>query len=172
MSEILTTPRLTLRPWRQGDVQRLAEIANHLEIWRRLRDVFPHPYTREHALRWVRQAESHPEQKNFAIEAQEGLVGGIGLWKRSDVYRKSAEIGYWLGVEFWGQGYATEAVRAVAEWGLGEWGLVRIQAGVFGENPRSQRVLEKSGFHLEARLKKSVFKAGEFLDEALYALIK
>ena len=75
---------------------------------------------------------------------------------QGDVERVSAEIGYWLGEEFWGRGIVSEALRAVTDYAFATFDLCRIYAGVFEWNPASMRVLEKAGYEFECRMKKSV----------------
>ena len=78
-------------------------------------------------------------------------------------------LGYWLGEPFWGRGFATEAARVVADYAFAAFDVARLEAGVFEWNPASGRVLEKAGFHFEARLAKAVFKDGRLMDRLLYA---
>jgi len=99
-------------------------------------------------------------------------IGAIGLHLKKDVRRLTAELGYWLGEEFWGRGIATEAVRAVTAHVFARFDLVRLYAGVFEENHASMRVLEKAGYTREARLRKAVIKAGRTIDLFLYALVR
>ncbi len=99
------------------------------------------------------------------------VIGGIGLTLQRDVHRRSAEIGYWLGEPFWGRGIAAEALAAVSEYAFAEHDLVRLFACVYEGNPASARVLEKAGYVCEGRLRKSVTKAAQTLDQFLYARI-
>ena len=100
------------------------------------------------------------------------MIGGIGLELGSDIFQRSAEMGYWLGEPFWGRGIATEAVRAITNYAFSTFNLCRIYAGVFEWNPASMRVLEKAGYICEGRLKKSVFKDGRVIDQFLYAMTR
>ncbi len=161
----------TVRPWRHGDERSLAYHANNYKIWRNVRDRFPHPYTLENARQWIAAAETELPLTNFAIAANGAAVGGIGLILREDIYRCSAEIGYWLGEEFWGRGIMTEAVAALTDWGFANFALHRIYAGVLESNPASSRVLEKAGYQLEARLRKAIIKEGRVMDELVYAAV-
>src|SRR5215467_3698124 len=125
---VLKTERLILRPWRKEDVEALPSIANNRKIWMNVRDLFPHPYTSEDAQRWVSSCNTNPLHHNFAITKDDLLIGGIGLHLWTDVYRRVAEIGYWIGEPFWGQGYCTETVKKVCEWAFASFDIVRIQA--------------------------------------------
>jgi RimJ/RimL family protein N-acetyltransferase len=163
--------RCLLRPWRDGDQPALVRHANSRSVWINLRDRFPHPYTLADADAWIGLAVSLPPGTQFAIEVQGEAAGGIGLDLGQDVHRRSAEIGYWLGEAFWGRGIMTEAVSAVTRLGFSRFDLCRIYACVFDWNPASARVLEKTGYRLEGRLRKSVVKAGRTLDQLLYAVV-
>ena len=88
--------------------------------------------------------EAH--RTNFAIEVDGAAVGGIGLRLGDDVHRRTAEIGYWLGIKHWGKGYATEAMHAVIDYAFTELEHKALQAGSRVTNPASRRVLEKCGF--------------------------
>jgi RimJ/RimL family protein N-acetyltransferase len=158
-----------LRPWRLGDEPSLEKHANNRKIWLNVRDHFPHPYTRGDAMRWVQHAAIDLAETVFAITVDGNAVGSIGLVARDDVYRKSMEIGYWLGEEYWGHGIVSEAVGAVTAYGFERFDIVRIYADVFDWNTASARVLEKNGYTLEARLRRAVVKDGLITDALLYA---
>jgi len=166
--EEIRTERLFLRPWRKDDEEPLVLLANNRKIWLNVRDLFPHPYTHEDAQNWIHLSRTNPLHYNYAIQWTEHMIGGIGLHRMSDVYRRTVEIGYWIGEPFWGQGFATEAVRALSEWGFKSLDIVRIQAGVFEWNKASMRVLEKAGFHFESKLEKAITKEEKTVDEWLW----
>jgi RimJ/RimL family protein N-acetyltransferase len=161
-----------IRDWRSGDEDSLALHANNVKVWRNLRDSFPHPYTRRDAEKWIAICQSQSPAISFAIEVDASAVGGIGFVLKEDVYRRSIEIGYWLGEAHWGRGIMTEAVRAMTEYAFETFDVCRIYAGVFEWNRGSMRVLEKAGYELEARLKKSITKNGQCIDEVIYAIIR
>ena len=165
---VLALERCVLRPWRAGDERALAKHANDREVWRNLRDAFPHPYTEDDARSWIALC-GQTEAVQLAIEVDGEPSGGIGLQRRADVHRLTAEIGYWLGRGAWGRGIATEAVRALSSHGLEALGLERIEAHVFAWNRASMRVLEKCGFAREGWLRRAALKDGELIDCALYA---
>ena len=159
-----------LRPWAPGDAPSLVRHADNYEIWRRLRDNFPHPYTRVKADEWISFARGQNPQTQLAIEVLAEAVGGIGLELRSDVERCSAEVGYWLGESVWGRGVAPAAVRAITRYGFEELGLVRLFAVPFASNEASMRVLEKAGYTREGTMRRSAIKEGVVLDQVLYAI--
>jgi ribosomal-protein-alanine N-acetyltransferase len=161
-----------LRPWRAGDEPSLVKHADNINIWINVRDHFPHPYTMSDAERWVRHASTTLQETVFAIVVNDEAVGGIGLVRKEDVYRKSMELGYWLSQQFWGRGIMSEAIGAVTEYGFATFDIVRIYADVFEWNAASARVLEKNGFLFEARLKNAIYKNGKIGDVLMYAKIK
>jgi RimJ/RimL family protein N-acetyltransferase len=162
----------TLRAWRVGDEESLVRHANSRTIWRNLRDAFPHPYTLADASHWIEVANPTEKITNFAIVVDGSAVGAIGFELKGDVFRRSAEIGYWLGEEYWGRGIVTEAVRAITDYAFATFDLCRLSAGVFEWNPGSMRVLEKAGYELECRSRKSVTKDGQTIDELIYAIVR
>ncbi|HEX9000078.1 MAG TPA: GNAT family N-acetyltransferase [Blastocatellia bacterium] len=162
----------TVRPWRRGDEESLAYHANSYKIWRNVRDKFPYPYTIENARDWVGVAAAEDPPSNFAIVVDRQAVGGIGLVFKDDIARCGAEIGYWLGEDFWGRGIVADAVRGLTAWAFENFDLHRIYAGVLEWNPASMRVLEKAGYKFEARLRNAVIKEGVVMDEFIYAVIR
>lgn len=161
-----------IRNYRAGDEEALARNADNRNVSRNMRDAFPYPYRLSDAREWIEFATTQSPQTNFAIAADGEVIGGIGLVLQSDVNRRSAEIGYWLGEPHWGQGIATAALRAMTDWAFAEFDLVRIYAEVFEWNPASGRVLEKAGYQLEGRLRRSIVKDDQIIDALLYATIR
>lgn len=161
-----------IREYRDGDAQALVRHANNRNIWRNLRDRFPYPYSHRDAFRWLRQVSLQTPPHDFAIATEDELIGAIGLQPQEDVHRQSAEIGYWLAEPYWGQGIATRAVRAMTEYTFAKTPVVRLYAMVFAWNPASARVLEKAGYVLEGRLRKSVLKDNELIDQLVYATLR
>lgn len=156
-----------LRGFRESDLESLCRHANNPRVSAQLRDRFPYPYTREDGLRWLEAVRD--QEVVWAIATEDELIGAVGLVLQEDVYRRSAEIGYWLGEPYWGRGIATEAVREVTRHALEELGLIRVFAQIFETNPASMRVLEKAGYVREGRMRKAVVKRGRVLDQLLYA---
>ena len=156
----------TLRRWQSGDEKSLLKNANNYKIWRNLKDIFPHPYTLTDAYEWVKMAASSSE--TFAIEVNGQAVGGIGILLKEDIYRKNAEIGYWLGEVHWGQGIVTAAIAEMVDYTFKNYDINRIYAGVFAYNLASMRALEKAGFSQEAVLKQSLVKENELFDEHIF----
>ncbi len=168
--EIMLSPG-RLRPFRDGDQASLVRYANNRKIWINLRDRFPHPYTPANADAWIQEVAGAYVPVQCAIEIEGEVVGGIGITLQDDVHRRSAEIGYWLGEPFWGRGVMTEAVRAFTAYAFSTFDLCRIYATVFEWNHASARILEKAGYVLEGRLRKSVTKDGRTIDQFMYARV-
>jgi len=163
---------VVLRELMDFDIPKLAEYANNKKVFNNLRDAFPHPYSLEDAQRFKAMIDRQDQKTIFAIEYRGEYAGNIGLHLATDVYRKSAEIGYFIGEPFWNRGITTRAVHLITEWGFNNLDIVRIFTGVFAFNMASQRVLEKCGFTREAIFSKAIFKNGVICDEVRYAKIK
>ncbi|HBZ26540.1 MAG TPA: GNAT family N-acetyltransferase [Rikenellaceae bacterium] len=163
---------IRLRKLKIEDKERLLEFADNEKISINLRDGFPHPYTEKDAERFLSNVVNNLQDQIFAIEYNGIYVGNISLIKCSDVYRKSAEIGYLLDEKYWNKGIMTRAVDLICEYGFREMDLVRIYTGVFEYNIASQKVLERCGFVKEAVFRKSIFKNGKIWDEIRYAKFK
>jgi len=163
----------TLRPWRTSDEQALARAANNRNIWRNLRDVFPHPYGQHDAVEWIAKHVGVEPVRFFAIEHAGELAGSIAVVALDDVRRRSAEIGYFVAEPFWGRGIATAAVRGITAHAFETFPeLVRIEAAVFAWNVASMRVLLKAGYEREGVLRQSVWKDGALVDSMLYAKLR
>lgn len=161
-----------IREFRQDDLPSIVAHANNPNVARNLEDRFPHPYTAKHAMEWLARVREQDPVTNFAIADPEQAIGSIGIQLLADIYRCTAELGYWLSETFWGHGIATRAVRAFTIWGFQSFDVTRIQARVFESNPASARVLEKAGFTCEGRLRQSAIKQGVVLDLRLYAILR
>ena len=161
----------TLRGWKESDIPALQRKADNANISSFLLDRFPHPYTIDDAIWWVDLMLKQDPFLNFVVDIDGELAGCIGIELRADVYRKCALIGYWLGESYWSRGIMTEAVKLVAEYAFTHFDLIRLQAGIFSNNPRSMRVLEKAGFLKEGILRNAIVKNGVVLDEHVYGLV-
>ena len=161
-----------IRAWKNDDLQELVSQANNINVWNNLRNYFPHPYTEEHGKAWLEKVVDALPAINMAIDVDGKLAGGIGLILNGDVYIKSAEIGYWVGEQYWGKGIATEAVRQMTEYAFYYFDLVRLYAEVFETNKASMRVLEKNGYYLEGVRRKAVFKNNVLMDDYIWVKLK
>ena len=154
------------------DAESLAKHANNRGVSINLRDRFPYPYRIEDARKFIERAMSDRQEKSHCIEIDGFPVGSIGITIGEDVHRLSAEMGYWLAEEFWGQGIMSDVVAAFVDYCFEKFSLRRIYATTYATNPASARVLEKAGFLFEGRLRKNVVKDGQVLDSLLYAKTK
>ncbi|OHA64555.1 MAG: hypothetical protein A2940_00035 [Candidatus Wildermuthbacteria bacterium RIFCSPLOWO2_01_FULL_48_29] len=174
MRYTIKTKRLLLRPYRGEDEEALVRNINSKKVYRATLHI-PYPYTVQDAKQWIAKnrklaKQKNPESVNFVIEMNGELIGGIGF---DDVEKNHrAEIGYWLGEKYWGQGIITEAVRAVTKFGFEELHLHRIYACVYPFNKASMKVLKKSGYKLEGLIRKNVMKNGKLLNDYQFAKVK
>lgn len=160
----------SLRKWTENDLANLVKYANNPLIAQNLTNIFPHPYTEESGRKFIGFARQHDPIRIHAIDVEGEAAGAIGIHPQDDIFCKNAELGYWLAEPFWGKGIMTKAIQQIVDYGFETWDLTRIFARPYGTNIGSQRALEKAGFILEARLEKTIFKNGEYLDELIYAV--
>jgi RimJ/RimL family protein N-acetyltransferase len=139
---VLETERLSLRRPTLADVKAIARLANDRRIAENTRRL-PHPYSQEHAVDFVRYTAAEPRELVFLIENNFVAVGMVGI---NTVEPEAPELGYWLGVEHWGQGFGTEAARAVIDYFFEEFSGEHLFAGARVTNPASRNILEKCGF--------------------------
>jgi RimJ/RimL family protein N-acetyltransferase len=160
-----------VRSWRSTDAEPISRHANNRNIWINLRDAFPHPYSLKDAREYIRAVRQRLPETSFVIAVDDEAVGSIGFVLRQDVERVSAEIGYWLAEPFWGRGITSEALSVVTAYAVETFHLTRVFAVPFAWNAASCRVLEKAGYVLEARLRRSAIKDGKTTDQLQYAFI-
>jgi len=140
-----------LRKWVPEDAESVAHYADNPRIARNLRDTFPCPYTLRDAESYIASVmEGEDRQLCRAIVVAGAAAGGIGVFPGSDVYRKSAEIGYWLAEEYWNQGIMTSAVRQICKEAFKKLDIVRIYAEPYVYNAGSRAVLQTTGFSWRA----------------------
>ena len=168
----LRDDKILLRPLADDDKEELTRLANNKKIWDNLRDLMPHPYTIDNAIFFINLTKKEEPQMTFAIEYKGSLCGVIGLVAQQDVYKKTAEIGYWIGEPFWNKGIATKAVNLITGYGLNQLDLVRIHTGVFEYNTSSMKVLEKCGYNKEGVFEKAILKNGQIWNEHRYSKTK
>lgn len=162
-----------LRGWLSSDAQSLCENANNVKIYNNLRNRFPSPYTMDDAKEYIASCKQGEGRTHIirAVEVDGKAVGSVGVFFKDDVCCKSAELGYWIGEEYWNNGIMTEAVEQLCEFVFENYDIARIFAEPFAANIGSRRVLEKAGFEFEGLLKNSVFKNGKLIDSCMYALL-
>jgi RimJ/RimL family protein N-acetyltransferase len=157
------------------DAQSIVRHANNPKIAARVRDRFPNPYTLRDAkefLRAVSKRDKDSPEFVLGIEVDGEVVGAIGVVLGADIERVSGELGYWLGEEYWGRGIVTEAIRQFAPLAMERFGLTRLHADTFHDNPASARVLEKAGFTKESVKRRAAIKLGEIKDMNVYVMVR
>jgi len=169
----ITTERLILRPFALSDAQRVSELCNNYNVYKSTLTL-PYPYPIECALSWI---ETHEDEFNndnsyeFAITDKNTneLYGAIGL--RNNRTHRNGELGYWIGEDHWGNGYATEATKAVINFAFTEKHYHKVYARFFATNPGSGRVMQKSGMLKEGVLLQHIYKENEFVDLIHYGIL-
>lgn len=169
--EILCS-RSILRPWKAGDAAAIARHANNSKVAGFMRDGFPFPYMLDDAHTWLNMAMKETRNLFLAIEVEGEAAGAIGVLFKENVYRYSAEIGYWLGEQHWNKGITSEAIQKLSEYIFRETDIVRLYAEIFSPNISSMKAISKAGFHLEAVNRNAVFKNGVLLDQHVYCRLK
>jgi RimJ/RimL family protein N-acetyltransferase len=141
-SYVLETERLTLRRPTLADVKAITRLANDRRIAENTRRL-PHPYSQDDAIDFVRATANENRGTVFLIESDFSPIGMVGVdWREPD----APELGYWLGVEHWGQGFGTEAARAMIDFTFEEFDIEHLISGARIANPASRNILEKCGF--------------------------
>ncbi len=164
---------VVVRDWQEGDAAPLAEQANDRRVWLGLRDAFPHPYNLADAHAFIALARGMSPPTFLAIDVDGAVAGGIGYVMHGDVERINAEVGYWLGHDYWGRGVATIAVGLLTRHAFAiHPELRRLWAVPYATNAASARVLEKAGYRREAVLRQSAIKDGQVLDQLMYAILR
>jgi len=164
---------LSLRPCRDGDQPDIVRHANNPNVARHLRDLFPQPYILKDANDWLARVSRQSPPLNLAITIDDRFIGGIGLAPGSDIHRVSAEVGYWLGEEFWGRGIAACALRGFTHYAFTTFpDLNRVFAYVDEDHPSSIRVLEKAAYRREGHILGAAIKHGQIRNQFLYAITR
>jgi ribosomal-protein-alanine N-acetyltransferase len=162
-----------VREWRLADARILARHSKDHRVRRSLGDEFWAPSTLYAAARFILWMRSMRPPTCFAITAGDEPVGGIGYRLRDGLGRSGAEIGYWVSVSWWGRGIATAALKAITAHAFRSWPeLGRLYALCSAGNPASARVLQKVGYRLEGRLRRSAPQNGIPVDQLLYAILR
>lgn len=163
---------LMLRSFRIEDAGTYSKYASNYNVWKYMRDEFPHPYTLERAREYIENVCLPNDANYLAIDYQGTVIGDIHIAKQADILRLSGFLGYWLAEEYWGRGFMTEAVKAVTKHAFENLGLIRIFARVFANHAGSVRVLDKAGYQQEGYFKNAIVKEGIILDQLQYAILK
>ncbi|TSE08938.1 GNAT family N-acetyltransferase [Aquimarina algiphila] len=154
-----------------SDKPKVAKLINNKKIWDNVRDYIPYPYDQDDAETFILGTKEKLPRQALAIVFNDELCGVISLIVQDDIYKRSAEIGYWIGEPYWGKGIATKAVALITHYGFKKLNLIRIYAGIFEYNTASMHVLEKNGYKKEAIFQKAVFKNNQIWDEHRYFIL-
>jgi len=170
----ITTQRLILRPFHAEDAKRVSELCNNINIYKSTSSL-PYPYPVESALAWIQNHdENFISDKSYEFAITDKLTGeiygAIGLSNHKN--NKNGEIGYWIGEDYWGKGYATEALRAIVDFAFSVKDYHKVWGRFFDSNPSSGKVMQKVGLVYEGLLKEHILKDGKYEDLILYGLIK
>jgi len=163
--------KIDLKQWEITDTESLVKYAGNPNITRFMSDSFAHISTPEGAVNFIKFANSGTDKIYRAIQLDGEVIGGIGISVQADIFKKNAELGYWLAKPFWGKGIISRVIPMIVNEAFETLDINRIYAKPFCSNPASHRVLEKSGFKLESILEKTVFKKGDFFDEYIFGII-
>ncbi len=165
---------ISIREWRINDKAALAENLNNLNVLNNLRDGLPYPYTEQDAEEFIRAMLSSDKNNTFAfaITLDDKVIGSIGVFRQDNIHFHTAEMGYYIGEAYWGNGYATSAIKQVCRYVFEHTDIIRIFAEPFSHNIASCRALEKAGFIYEGTLRSNAVKCGNIVDMKMYALIK
>lgn len=173
MDLTLESNRILLMCFKKEDAYRIAELANNEELANILG--LPHPYKIDIAQEWI---ATQPELIKMGIEYPltiidkqvKEIVGTITI--RVDKKNNKGELGYWIGRDFWGKGYASEAVNRMIEFGFIELHLNKIWASAISRNIASIKVLEKSGFQKEGTLRQNKLLLDTYEDVDVFGLLR
>ncbi len=167
----INSATVTLRPFTLDDAATVQRLAGAFEI-ADMTLTIPHPYGDGVAESWIERHQAAYESRSgvtFAIEHRDAVVGAVSLM--SIEANHQAELGYWIGVPYWGQGLCTAAGRLAVDFAFGEIELKRVYARVLSRNPASGRVLQKLGFVHEGSRRGHVMKWGKLEDVEDFGLM-
>ena len=164
----------TLRALTLDDAPSIRKHADDEDVWRNLFEGFPRPYTLSDAESWCAGVwNSAAFGHVWAIEVRGQAIGCISVVPQQGWMRCNAEVGYWIGQQFWGRGITTEALTLVTAWAFRtQPEITRLFAPIFSWNKASQAVARKSGYSKEAELPRSAIKAGRVIDRVQYAIYR
>lgn len=158
-----------IRPWHKDDAPALVQIINNLKILNNLRDGIPFPYTLKDAYDYLNVFGLRRPEHFFCIDVDGQVAGSICVLPKEDVYRITAEIGYYVAENFWNKGIVSKAIALIMEHTWQNLPIItKLYAEVFAFNKASMKALEKNGFHLESIHQKHVIKNGQICDDYVW----
>lgn len=162
-----------LREFNYSDCESLAANADNSKIWNNLMDNFPHPYTKQDAFDYISMVKAMPgKPMRFAIEVGGRAVGSIGFGSEGDVERVTAEVGYWIGEDYWGHGLMHKVLRDITTYAFSNFHYEKLYTIIFSTNPGSMHVSLKAGYVQEAVLKHAAIKNGQLVDFYYFARLR
>jgi RimJ/RimL family protein N-acetyltransferase len=169
VSDVVTSDdTIALRPWRETDADAVYEACQDPDIQHWI-PFIPRPYTRDHALAFVRGEVDGIGQHQFAVVEDDRVVGSIGL----NVNRqRTGHIGYWCAADARGRGVTSRALRLLSRYGFDELELRRLELITDPDNHASQRVAEKVGYRREGVLRSHLdHPDGRRRDSVMFSLL-
>ena len=165
---------MIIRKWEMADAKDLAKALSNKKVQDNLRDGLTYPYTEQDGEYYITSMLEADENDTFAfaIIVDGKVAGSIGVFRQGNIHRLTAELGYYIGEEYWGRGIMTKAVKQICEYVFEHSDIIRIYAEPFSYNIASCRVLEKAGFQYEGTLRNNAIKNGKVLDMKMYSLLK
>ncbi len=165
---------VSIRPWQLSDAADVAAIIDNKKVQDNLRDGIPFPYTEKDGTEFI-SGKLNAEQGStfaFAIIVDGKVAGSIGAFRQANIHSRTAEMGYYIGEEYWGKGVCTAAVKLTCQYVFDNSDIIRIYAEPFAYNVASCRVLEKAGFKYEGTLRSNAVKNGRVIDMRMYGFIR
>ena len=160
---------ISLRDYKETDIDRLVSLANNKHVTHYMIDTFVYPYTRDDAIFWITEGSTANGSINKVILLDGLFVGAVGINPQQGWRSHCAEIGYWIGEDYWGRGIATRALEMMTAEAFDHFHFKKLYAPVLAPNTRSIRVLEKAGYQREGILKNEVSKHDQYFDIYQYA---
>jgi RimJ/RimL family protein N-acetyltransferase len=163
-----------IRAWKMEDAHSLADAINNKKVQDNLRDGIPFPYSVSDAQMFISSILGAEKDGKYvwAITVDDMVIGSIGVYRKENIHRHTAEMGYYIAEPWWGKGIGTTAVKEVCSYIFNNTDIIRIFAEPFAYNIASCRILEKAGFTFEGTLRKNAVKNGKVIDMKMYALVK
>jgi len=163
-----------IKKWELSDARDLSAALSNKRIQDNLRDGLPFPYTEQDGKEFISAMLAVDENDifAFAITVSGKVIGSIGAFRQGNIHRKTAELGYYIAEEYWGNGIMTEAVNQLCDYVFSHTDIIRIYAEPFAYNIGSCRVLERAGFQYEGTLRNNAVKNGKVLDMKMYSKLR
>ena len=165
---------VSLREWKLEDAADLVAAINNKKVLDNLRDGVPYPYTEKDAAEFIEAMLAADKNATyaFAIHCDGKAIGSIGVFRKDNVHRLTAEMGYYIAEPYWGKGIATQAIKQMCDYIFTNTDIIRIFATPYAHNAASCRVLEKAGFQHEGLLRQNAIKNGKSVDMKMYAILR